>query len=322
MPPNIITDLWLPFVVAMGVSVALAFVFAHFGKTPPGEPSRDAMSRGLTATVAVAAGVTALHLMNFGRPAWPPPSLTQRLLLVIALAGIAGVLASMWNRWILTGIAAFLGVLAVLAIAVWPMCFTSEGGISTRTLLMIAGLALLATCSIVSLADIERRGHPFAAAVILAGCGWAVGAALLGSGNMVLGQFGFAVGATVLALLLAMILMQRRRTRIGVGGAATGFAMLAGLLLAGNRYGELRLVPAFLFALPAPLAAIAVRALSRLNRPRLAGVIAVIIAALTAGVAGGLAIDLPQENEPSGQEEGYARLEPTESHRILRAATW
>jgi hypothetical protein len=281
---SLFTDLWLPFLVA-AVLAAAATLRSHLGRSC--SPACARVQSGALA-LAIGGAIIALHLKLMGRPGWPMPGLTERLLPAMAAATLLSVIgAALQSLW---SIAAFsvLSAAAAAGICLWPSVASPETRLGAIGLIIAA--ALLAAISSVCLHAMSRRGHAVAAATIIACLGLACGAALLGSGSIVLGQFGLAVGAAATGVLLAIV-PGPVAMRLG-GVASAAMSILAALLVAGTSYSEQPRLPAVVFGLAAPAAFLVTQMRPLRTRSQLAGILAILAAALFAGLAAGFSVDL------------------------------
>jgi hypothetical protein len=311
MPLNVVTDLWLPVLVAALIALPAMWL------------PRLIPWRGFWAAIALGAAIAGMHIMIVGRPEWPPAGLTERLLLAFVAATLFGGAAALSRGTEAVFALSLLAGITAVGIALWPMLATpSEVGRGLPVaILFVSGV--LAALSALSLADIDRRGHPVVAGIILAGITLAVGAALLGSGNMKLGQFGLGLGAAGAVLVIGSVVAHG--PNIGSGAPAVTMAILAALLVAANRYATLRPMPALLFALPAPAAWAILQGLSRSVSPRRAAIASVLTAAMFAAIAVGLGVDLPDKeeifNEEKETDQQLTELAESSVH-LLEEAFW
>lgn len=305
MPIQVFTDLWLPAFVALVVALPGILLPRRKRSMPRNEAVVPGWA-GLFSPLSVLAAAVAIHLLTVGRPVWPPPSLTERLLPAFVAGGLLSIAANVSRRRMLQLPVLLLASAAPSVIVLWPMLSGSNVALRGEAVIVCTVAALCCVISTVCVDTLDRRGAHIGATIIAAGIALAGGGAMLGAGNLKLGQFGLALGAAGLVLVLLAALTAR--VRADAPTASSVFSLLTALLVAASRYATLR-PAALILALAAPGALIAHTVLSRKLRPWAATLISIGIAAAIAGAMVALCVDLPTETDGAGDEYDYGAME-------------
>lgn len=281
MPLTVITDLCVALVVSLGLGL-VAWLAGRAGGRRWRTPAVIAR------TLAVPAGVAALHVWITGTPVWPPVGVTDRLLWAIVLVAVVGFAAIAPRSPVTLGLCTVIASAVALVVTLWPSLATESAARGAAIGFVIAG-ALLAGLSATALDVLTRRTARWPVAVIISGLGLAAGAALAGSGNMKLGQLGLGVG--VASGAAGILLLRKTNSAALSSPVLASLALTDTMLVAGHRYGELTLGPMLVLSASAPAGVVASRLLRRWG-PGRAGVAAVIVAGIIAAVGVFWAVDL------------------------------
>lgn len=219
------------------------------------------------------------------------------------------------DRDILRSVAPYAVICAAIAVGagLWS---GSAGTLASYTKvlggtgMLVAALTLLASAAWAlavagPLARVQLQSRPIVGGVLLTGMALATGAALLGTGSVSLGQYGFAVAAVSGGLLVASLLLRGKAT--GEQPLPIIVAALCTLMVCGVVFSE---TPLWVFGVLgiAPLAGmLAERSLARRARPLVSTLVLVGTTALVALIAVGPGIlELVKFMTGSGGDDPYA----------------